>query len=214
MLTSTRSHGKWRPMLASLVKRNTEAAVRDQTREAFKAFSDGSKSPDEAKLAISTIAKLQGIGPATASLLLSVFDPRVVPFFSDALFRWCLHEDGTGKGGDRKIKYDVKEYVQLYSSIQKLRARFEKSFDRYVSAVEIEKVAYVLGKTAAGGDSSTNSKKRKAETESEVTGTKVKADVKRPDTQTKLKPPTQPARNRKIDDAPTPAATRPKRVKK
>lgn len=47
-------------MLASLVQRNTEAAVEEQTREAFKAFSSGSKSADQAKLAVNTITKLQG----------------------------------------------------------------------------------------------------------------------------------------------------------
>jgi hypothetical protein len=217
-------------MLAGLVQRNTEAAVQGQTRDAFKAFSSGSKSPDQVKLAINTISKLQGIGPATASLLLSVFDPDTAPFFSDELFRWCLFEDGTGKGWDRKIKYDVKEYLELYDRVQEIKIRFKKSFDRDVSAVEIEKVAYVLGKTATGGDSSANNKKRKAETNSDsavyktstttvgrdVTETKVKGNANATDskTTTKTKPPTNAAPKTTTPETPTAAASRPKRARK
>ena len=228
MLTSARSHGKWRPMLAGLVQRNTEAAVQDQTREAFKAFSGGSKSPDDAKLVINTLSKLQGIGPATASLLLSVFDLDVVPFFSDELFRWCFFEDGNGKGWDRKIKYDVKEYVQLYARVQELRQRFKNSFDRDVPAVEIEKVAYVLGKTATGGMSSADNKKRKTETDndatteevsaedsgSKATEPKMKDDANRFNSKTKTKSQTKATSKIATVEAPSAAANRPKRQKK
>ena len=228
MLTSARSHGKWRPMLAGLVQRNTEAAVQDQTREAFKAFSSGSKSPDDAKLVINILSKLQGIGPATASLLLSVFDLDVVPFFSDELFRWCFVEDGNGKGWDRKIKYDVKEYVQLYARVQELRQRFKNSFDRDVPAVEIEKVAYVLGKTATGGMSSADNKKRKTETDndatteevsaedsgSKATEPKMKDDANRFNSKTKTKSQTKATSKIATVEAPSAAANRPKRQKK
>ena len=221
MLTSARSHGKWRPMLAGLVQRNTEGAVHAQTRDAFKAFSEGSKSPDETKLAVNTVSKLQGIGPATASLLLSVFDPDVVPFFSDELFRWCFFDDGRGKGWDREIKYNVKEYVELYCRVQEIKTRFKKSFDRDVSAVEIEKVAYVLGRTAIGGDSSGNTKKRKAgtssdDTDGKVVVTEMKKDANTTDSKrkTKTKPPTNAARRPAAPETSIAAASRPKRAKK
>lgn len=152
--------------MQALVQRNADSAVQDLTRDAFKSFSTGSKSGDDAKQAVNTLSKLQGIGPATASLLLSVFDPDTVPFFSDELFRWCFFEDGKGKGWDREIKYTVKEYVELYSRVLGLRESFKKSSEREISAVQLEKVAYVLGKKAMGVGPSTNGKKRKAEAES------------------------------------------------
>ena len=112
------------------------------------------------------MTKLKGIGPATASLLLSVYEPHTAPFFSDELFRWCFFEEGKGKGWDREIKYNLKEYLDLYGKVQELRERFKKDYRRGISAVEIEKVAYVLGKQATGGSSTqANSRGQKRKTD-------------------------------------------------
>ena len=137
--------------------------MRDQTRDGFKAFAG--KSSKHAKEALNILIKLRGIGPATASLLLSVFDPDTAPFFSDELFRWCFFEDGKGHGWDRDIKYNVKEYLELFDKVQQFRERFIKQSKREVAAVEMEKVAYVLGKLAAAGVSTASAAgtKRKAE---------------------------------------------------
>ena len=98
--------------------------------------------------------------------MLSIFDPESAPFFSDELYRWCLLEDGRGQGWDREIKYGMKEYLELFKKVQQFRDRFRKDHDRDVSAVELEKVAYVLGKRAAARDPGTPKagKKRRAET--------------------------------------------------
>jgi hypothetical protein len=84
---------------------------------------------------------LKGIGPATASLLLSVAAPRVVAFFSDELFRWCMWDESGRPGGwGRKIKYNVKEYEMLLEKVDVLIERLG------VRAVDVERVAWVLGK--------------------------------------------------------------------
>lgn len=157
------------------MERNADSVVKDLTKNAFRSFSDAYRTSDQAKQAITALSKLQGIGPATASLLLSVFDPVTAPFFSDELFRWCFLEDAKGKAWDRDIKYNAKEYLELYSRVQDFTQRFKDNFQRDISAVEVEKVAYVLGKTAVTGSSTTNSKKRKAEIESNDTIRKVPA---------------------------------------
>lgn len=108
------------------------------TREAF-------GIGDQAK-ALKLLCTLRGVGPATASLLLSIHDPDEVPFFSDELFRWCLWEDKPGRGWDRSIKYNVKEYAELTAAIAELRRRLQTS-SKSVGATDCEKVAYVLGKT-------------------------------------------------------------------
>lgn len=100
--------------------------------------------------ALTTLTKLKGIGPATASLLLSTGDPDKVPFFSDELFRWAFWEDKFGCRWDRKIKYSAKEYRELVAKLTDFRQHFEKK----VSAIDIEKVAYVLGKRATDLSSS------------------------------------------------------------
>lgn len=92
----------------------------------YKGSSDVSKTID-------TLTKLKGIGPATASLLLAVHDPDNVIFFADEAFYWLC-----GDGKIVPIKYNPKEYKQLYSEAKKLASRLN------VAAVEVEKVAFVL----------------------------------------------------------------------
>lgn len=126
-----------------LLAQNPADIVRSQTGGGFEAYSRGSEYLKES---FKILTDLKGIGPATASLLLSVYDPENAPFFSDELFRWCFYEEGKGKGWDRSIKYNLNECLQLFEKVQELRRRFRKDYQREVSAVEIEKVAYVLGK--------------------------------------------------------------------
>ena len=85
LLRSIRKHGTFRPTLKALVQQNEAKQVESTTRKGFAEFS-GDKSTD----ALKTLTTLRGIGPATASLLLSVYDPDNAPFFSDELFRLVL----------------------------------------------------------------------------------------------------------------------------
>lgn len=137
------SHGTFRPTLKKLVDQNSDDAIRSTTKTAFESFAqDSSKN---IKSSLTTLTQLKGIGPATASLLLSVFDPECAPFFSDELFRWAMYEEKTGNGWDRKIKYNPKEYLELFEKIQRVQERLES-----VKAVDLERVAYVLGHRGAG----------------------------------------------------------------
>ena len=103
---------------------------------------------EEYDKSITTLSKLKGIGPATASLLLSSYDPVRIPFFSDEIYRYVLWEDAKFKGWDRKINYTIKEYRALFERVAALRKRLEEASGEEVSAVYIEKAAYVLGKNA------------------------------------------------------------------
>jgi hypothetical protein len=108
---------------------------------------------------VDQIAKLKGIGPATAALLASCFDPENMPFFSDEMFRW-MHWDGknadgtnngikqAGKGWSRQIGYTMKEYESLRLKGGQLQKRLSADA-RPVNFLDIEKVAYVLGKEKA-----------------------------------------------------------------
>lgn len=96
--------------------------------------------------AISSITKLRGVGPATAALFLSCYDPIKAPFFSDELFRYLHWSDTKGKGWDRKIGYTMKEYKTMFDKAQVLRNRLEKESGETVKAIDLEKMAYVLGK--------------------------------------------------------------------
>lgn len=90
--------------------------------------------------ALKTLTNLSGIGPATASLLLSVMYPQTCPFFSDEMYRWT-----TWDGKDewkKKIKYNVAEYRDVVKKVGELRKRLGEE----VRAVDAERVAWVLGK--------------------------------------------------------------------
>ncbi|KAI1631660.1 hypothetical protein F4809DRAFT_646199 [Biscogniauxia mediterranea] len=125
-------HGKFRPTLMKLVSSNEDETVRKTIQEAMTRYwSD----PEDPAQALDIITKLKGIGPATASLLLSVHDPGRVIFFSDEAFYWLC------RGGNvSPIKYNPKEYRELHTAAQTLAKRLQ------VSATDIEKVAYVLMK--------------------------------------------------------------------
>ena len=162
------THGTFRPTLLPLVTSNSEEQIQSTTASAFSMY--GADARDLSK-ALKTMCGLRGIGPATASLILSVYDLDHVPFFSDEAFRWlCWNNEGVtgkGKGSDlkgwaRKMKYSDKEYDILRAEVSKLSARLD------ARAVEIEKVAWVLGTEAMGkadGKPDKTSVKRKAEDE-------------------------------------------------
>ncbi len=72
--------------------------------------------------------------------------PDEVPFFSDELFRWCTWDSpGSPNGWKRGIKYNVKEYTEVLRHVRELRERLGSE----VRAVDVEKVAWVLGKEGA-----------------------------------------------------------------
>lgn len=98
------------------------------------------------------MSTLKGIGPATASLLLSCYDPVKVPFFADEVYRYFHWEEAKNKGWDRKIKYTMKEYKDLFDKVQVLQERLENESGEQVTAIEIEKMAYVLSKQAQKRD--------------------------------------------------------------
>lgn len=121
-----------------MVRKNDASAVEEQTSLAFKKLgsSPSTSAPSTATLiaALDSACKLTGIGPATGTLILNIFDPRHIPFFQDEMFVWFFPEQK-----DAKLKYTQKEYLQLYDAVAPVLKRLG------VQAVELEKVAYVLG---------------------------------------------------------------------
>ncbi|KAL0392155.1 UNVERIFIED_CONTAM: Squalene monooxygenase SE1 [Sesamum radiatum] len=70
------ARGKWRPRLLSFVSSLDDVVVRDASAKAFASLPDVSK-------AITELAVLKGVGPATASAVLAAYAPDVAPFMSD-----------------------------------------------------------------------------------------------------------------------------------
>ena len=124
-------HGKWRPSLSKLVASNSDEKIADATREAFAFYA---KNPSDISGTLKLLATpLKGVGPATASLLLAVHDPKNIIFFSDEAYRWLVAD-----GEKTSIKYDVKEYDALHAKAQALAKKLGSS------PIDIEKVAFVI----------------------------------------------------------------------
>src|ERR1700759_182856 len=135
-----RKHGTFRPKLLQLVSSNPPSEIKSLTKSVFATYSSSS-NPDRAAL-VNQLTKLKGIGPATASLILSAFDPDGAIFFGDEVFRWLSWDEPPKgpKGWGRRIGYTLGEYRQL----NRLVGDFIKRLD--VKAIEVEMVGYVLGK--------------------------------------------------------------------
>jgi hypothetical protein len=158
--------------LLQLVQSNPAEAIPDTTESAFALLPD-------AIPALKCLVSLKGIGPATASLLLSIAAPETVPFFSDELFRWCTwDEPGSPNGWQRKIKYNIKEYEVLLKKVDTLVKRLN------VQAVDAEKVAWVLGKAGIDIDAEDSAidrvdpHEKELESEQDVEGNASKQQVK------------------------------------
>ncbi|KAJ5151882.1 hypothetical protein N7492_010177 [Penicillium capsulatum] len=96
------SHGLPRPTLMGMVKSNQQKNVAKYTAVALAALpsKDPIEAPDEAfpKASIAALDPLRGIGPATASLILSIATAsdkfgNQVPFYSDDLYLWLCLKD-------------------------------------------------------------------------------------------------------------------------
>ncbi|GAQ10965.1 hypothetical protein ALT_8286 [Aspergillus lentulus] len=175
-------HGVYRPTLLGLVRSNQAALIRRTTASAFATapasdhmadlVSAGPEAEAESesdsafpKQSLESLtAPLRGVGPATASLILSVAT-EAAPFYSDDVFLWlCLgvfpsadaaaaEDDGQKKGGVSKrirpngelnVKYNLQEYRQLWEAVRRLRARLAAQSSDAVSCADVEKVAFVL----------------------------------------------------------------------
>jgi hypothetical protein len=159
--TVSRKHGTFRPTLLSLVASNADTSINSLTSTVFHSYYSSIDSSSESHASdipsfVSRLTALKGVGPATASLILSTVDPERVPFFGDELFRWAMWDTpapsskgpaGTTKGWKRKIGYNAKEYVQLVDVVEQVRTRLGVGVD------EIERVAFVLGKEGLDLDS-------------------------------------------------------------
>ncbi|MBE3041019.1 hypothetical protein IMZ48_00205 [Candidatus Bathyarchaeota archaeon] len=132
----------------NLVSSNDASTVAKVIEDALEAYRDTS----DTAAAVDALAKLRGIGPATASLLLSVHDSERVLFFSDEAFYWLCC------GGKKDaIKYNKKEYAALRERAGELIERLG------VRAVDLEKVAYVVMNQTAGASGGKEEKEESPE---------------------------------------------------
>jgi hypothetical protein len=97
------ARGKFRPGLLQKVSNNTNMIVEKVTREAFKEINNW-------PVCLNVLVKgLYGVGPATATAILSLLNPQI-PFFSDEASKLILKTNS--------LKYNVKEILDFVAQMQ------------------------------------------------------------------------------------------------
>ncbi|KAM0140738.1 hypothetical protein ACHAP3_002416 [Botrytis cinerea] len=125
-------HGAYRPGFLKKVGKNSDELVEAATKDAFDYYKT---NPTDIGVVINKLKDpLMGIGPATASLILSVRYPDQVTFFSDECFKWLVN-DGEHKPTP---KYNVAEFEKIHAAAKSLTTRLR------VNPLQIEKVAFVI----------------------------------------------------------------------
>ncbi|TGO38736.1 hypothetical protein BHYA_0068g00160 [Botrytis hyacinthi] len=125
-------HGAYRPGFLKKVGKNSDELVEAATKDAFDYYKT---NPTDICVVINKLKDpLMGIGPATASLILSVRYPDHVTFFSDECFKWLVN-DGEHKPTP---KYNVAEFEKIHAAAKSLATRLR------VNPLQIEKVAFVI----------------------------------------------------------------------
>jgi len=78
------TRGKMRPLMRFIVALN-EKKIEETTKKALSepALAGDSLSIEVLKAAVTTLSELKGVGTATASVVLSRFNPKLYPFMSD-----------------------------------------------------------------------------------------------------------------------------------
>ncbi|KAJ5160504.1 uncharacterized protein N7482_007508 [Penicillium canariense] len=174
-------HGVYRPTLMGMIKANQNKTVLSCASAALAALPtkvDPILAPNEAfpKPSIDAFGPVRGVGPATASLILSIATAKgnpseEVPFYSDDVYLWlCLKDfpEPERKGeetvskfrkpnGELNVRYTIAEYRKLWEASWELHERLNRDMDAEsqsksrISHCDIEKVAYVLSNIGVSG---------------------------------------------------------------
>jgi hypothetical protein len=150
LLLLFREHAGLGAYIGLRAKSNMAATVEGVTRRAYRKYESG--QPKEMEDALKILITLAGVNLETASLWLAVYDPEI-PFFSPELFRWTQWNGEVGKkdaGWKQRIVYSYGNYVRLLDSVTALRSRLKAESGEGISVVDVEKVAWVLGREAEG----------------------------------------------------------------
>ncbi|GEQ71501.1 hypothetical protein JCM33374_g5185 [Metschnikowia sp. JCM 33374] len=135
--------GKFRPTLPKLIKSNSAESVAEFSRDGYAVFMDYLKSVDAkdwseislenyksaVRASLKALCQLKGVGPATASLMLSLLSgvtKFAPPFFSDESYMYYIRDV---LRPSQPIKYSVKEYVEeLIPVLVNLSAEDKESY--------------------------------------------------------------------------------------
>ncbi|KAK9794651.1 hypothetical protein WJX73_010280 [Symbiochloris irregularis] len=126
--------GKWRPRLLDFVKSNHEDAVKATSGDAFalvRIQSQHTVTQQQVVKAIAALSKLKGVGPATASAAISLYNKRL-PFMSD---------EAIAVTTSAKPRYTVEEYLDVVKALQQKADKLSQEGDEW-SARDVERALW------------------------------------------------------------------------
>jgi len=114
----TRSRGTFRPRLKQLIENNSDKNVKEITEGGFLfAQTNDEEHIVQANLrAIKLLCELQGVGPATATMILQAKYDNV-PFMSDEAMLQVF------EGDKRKLKYDLRTCGDFMREVEEIRKK-------------------------------------------------------------------------------------------
>lgn len=122
------SFGQNRPALRGMINALQDTEVKAASEKSFQLISDSAKDINAIMKSIKALTVLRGIGPATASLILSLISPDT-PFFSDEAAVKVLQPTG----GRRGLKYTEAEYKKFLGLVrQKAGSGSAREWERRV----------------------------------------------------------------------------------
>ncbi|GAA5832215.1 hypothetical protein JCM5353_008201 [Sporobolomyces roseus] len=132
------SRGKWRPSLSGYIASNSASLIPNSTRLSSPHFP---LSLASAKRFVEyTCTLLKGVGPATASAILSVYDPTNEPFMSDQAMQHVASRTDDEKSGKGKREYTTKSWERFRGEMQK-----RKEEEGWETVEELEKALWSFG---------------------------------------------------------------------
>ncbi|KAJ6593397.1 hypothetical protein B0H19DRAFT_1090180 [Mycena capillaripes] len=136
------SRGKSRPTLLGLVAANPAALVLQSTSAALKAVQDANDDLDRALLALPDACKMKGVGAATASALLTLQSPHLLPFMSDEAAAFFAPTLGQIKYTDAFYK---KFATAMVAEVRRLNAANSESDDAQVwDSMKLERALFTI----------------------------------------------------------------------
>eukprot|EP00884_Botryococcus_braunii_P019398 jgi/Botrbrau1/6141/Bobra.331_2s0034.1 len=153
------NRGKWRPRLLDFAKKLDEAEVQLATSRAFTLVPPDPQvipAPANVKEAIDTLSELKGIGPATATAILTAANPSV-PFLSDEAMAAAV-------GG--KKEYTVKSCIAVLGLLRDKAKLLSQTSEEAWTAKDVERAIYSAA-IASKGQPKTSGKGKQSSQRSE-----------------------------------------------
>ncbi|KAJ7503032.1 hypothetical protein B0H11DRAFT_616503 [Mycena galericulata] len=135
------SRGKARPTLLTLIASNLDAKVEESTATALAAVRAAQHDLDRALLALPAACAMKGVGAATASALLTLQPPHLLPFMSDEAASFFTSTLGPIKYTDAFYRKFARAMV---AEVARLNTETAADSDDVWDSMKLERALYAI----------------------------------------------------------------------